>query len=157
MSNTSERRAERYERIHRQLRELVEGRSPNLVAAMATICAVLHAKMSHHFWTGFYFVEDSGRLWVGPYQGSVACQILDGQGVCARAVATREPVVVGDVNAVPDHIACDARSRSEIAIPVRKGDDVIAVFDADSDKPDQFGDADIEPLEKILSLLDPYF
>jgi len=156
VSDTSARRAERYERIFRQLRELVEGRSPNLVAAMATICAVLHAKMPHHFWTGFYFVEDAGRLLVGPYQGAVACQILDGQGVCARAAATREPVVVGDVNAVPGHIACDDRSRSEIAIPVRKGDEVIAVFDVDSDKPDQFGDADIEPLKKILSLLHPY-
>jgi putative methionine-R-sulfoxide reductase with GAF domain len=47
-------RAGRYDRIYEQLAELIEGESPSLTAAMATICAVLHHKMPHHFWTGFY-------------------------------------------------------------------------------------------------------
>ncbi len=45
---------------------------------MATICAVLHHKMPHHFWTGFYFVAAEDQLHVGPYQGPVACQVLEG-------------------------------------------------------------------------------
>ena len=64
-----ERRAARYERLYEQLRDLIEDKSPNLRAAMATICAVLHAKMQHHFWTGFYFVKSEDELHVGPYQG----------------------------------------------------------------------------------------
>ncbi|MCX7682495.1 MAG: GAF domain-containing protein, partial [Anaerolineae bacterium] len=75
-------RAGRYERIYAQLQELIEGRSPNLIAAMATICAVLHHKMPHHSWTGFYFVHHGDELHVGPYQGPVACQVLRGGGVC---------------------------------------------------------------------------
>jgi hypothetical protein len=39
------RRPARYERIYAQLRDLIEGQSPDLVAAMATMCAVLHHKM----------------------------------------------------------------------------------------------------------------
>ena len=150
-----ERRAARYERIYEQLRGLIEGKSPDLTAAMATICAVLHAKMPHHFWTGFYFVAGN-RLRVGPYQGPVACQELEGQGVCLAGVRTREPVVVPDVDAFPRHIACDARSRSEIVVPILKGGEVVAVLDVDSDKTDQFSEADVGPLERVLSLLEPY-
>ena len=150
------RRAGRYERIHAQLKDLIEGKSPSLVAAMATICAVLHHKMSHHFWTGFYFVTSDNELHVGPYQGTVACQVLRDRGVCLHCVRTKRPVVVPDVEQFPGHIACDARSKSEIVLPVMKDDQVIAVLDVDSDKLAQFDEDDVAPLAKILSLLQPY-
>ncbi len=150
------KRPARYERIYAQLQELIEDKSPNLIAAMATICAVLHAKMPHHFWTGFYFVVDENTLHVGPYQGSVACQILRDRGVCLHCARTQQAVIVPDVEQFPGHIACDARSKSEIAIPVLKGDSVAAVLDIDSDKPAQFDEDDVQPLNKILSLLQPY-
>ena len=150
-----ERRAARYKRIYEQLRGLIEGKSPDLTAAMATICAVLHAKMPHHFWTGFYFVAGD-RLHVGPYQGPVACQVLEEQGVCLEGVRAREPVVVPDVEAFPGHITCDARSKSEIVVPILKDGEVVAVLDVDSDKADQFSEADVGPLERIVSLLQPY-
>ncbi len=149
-------RAVRYERLYEQLRGLIENKSPGLQAAMATICAVLHAKMQHHFWTGFYFVESEGELHVGPYQGPVACQILKGQGVCLQGARTKEPVVVPDVEAFPGHIACDSRSKSEIVIPLVKDGHVVAVLDVDSSELNQFTEADIEPLTKILQLLNPY-
>jgi L-methionine (R)-S-oxide reductase len=136
-----ERRLARYGRIYEQLRALIEEKSPDLIAAMATICAVLHAKMPHHFWTGFYVVAGD-RLRVGPYQGPVACQVLEGRGVCLEGVRTRRPVVVADV--------------SEIVVPIFKDEQVVAVLDVDSDRVGQFGDEDVEPLQRILSLLRPY-
>ncbi len=157
------KRAARYQRIYAQLEDLVEGESPNLIAAMATICAVLHHKLNHHFWTGFYLVdppdeqgEETPLLYVGPYQGPVACQILREQGVCLHAVRTQRPVIVPDVEQFPGHIACDPRSKSEIALPVVKDGTVIAVLDVDSDKPAQFDEDDIPPLSQILTLLQPY-
>lgn len=151
-----ERRRARYERIYEQLRDLVEESSPNLIAAMATTCAVLHSKMSHHLWTGFYFVADEDELHVGPYQGPVACPVLKARGVCVHSVRTRSPVVVPDVEAFFDHIACDSRSKSEIVIPVTRNDTVVAVLDVDSHERDQFSNADVAPLERILSLLQPH-
>jgi len=151
-----EHRAARYERLTAQLSSLIEGKSPSLQAAMATICAVLHAKMKHHSWTGFYLVTDGNELHVGPYQGPVACQVLSGGGACLQAVSTGEPVVVPDVNAFPGHIACDSRSRSEIAVPLFKKDRVVAVLDIDSTALNQFTEEDITPLAKILALLSPY-
>lgn len=150
------RRPGRYERIYAQLKDLIEGKSPNLVAAMATTCAVLHHKMSHHLWTGFYFVAGPDELHVGPYQGPVACQVLRGRGVCVHSVRTRQAVVVPDVEQFPGHIACDSRSRSEIVLPVLKKDQVMAVLDVDSDKLGQFDEDDVVPLAKILGLLQPY-
>lgn len=150
------RRAGRYQRIETQLRALIQGRSPNLIAAMATICAVLHAKMPHHSWTGFYFVADEHELHVGPYQGPVACQVLRDRGVCWHCVRTGRAVVVPDVAQFPGHIACDPRSQSEIALPVVKGGRVVAVLDIDANRLAQFGEEDIAPLERILELLQPY-
>ncbi len=150
-----ERRVGRYERIHTQLQALIAGQSPNLLAAMATTCAVLHAKMPHHLWTGFYFVAGD-ELHVGPYQGAVACQVLEGGGVCLRCARTGRPIIVPDVEHFPGHIACDPRARSEIALPVMAGKRVVAVLDIDADKPAQFDEDDVPPLNKILDLLIPY-
>ncbi len=152
----AQERASRYERIFGQLRDLIEGRSPTLIAAMATICAVLHAKMPHQSWTGFYFVVGEDELHVGPYQGPAACQVLKGRGVCLHAVRTRAVVVVPNVTTFPGHIACDSRSKSEIAVPIIKDGRVVAVFDVDSNELSQFGAADAEPLARILSLLLPF-
>lgn len=148
------RRAGAYERIYAQLEPLIKEKSPNLIAAMATVCAVLHAKLRHHFWTGFYFVASDDELRVGPYQGAVACQVLKGRGVCLAAARTRAAVVVPDVEAFPSHIACDSRSKSEIVIPLVKDGHVVAVLDIDSDKPAQFDDDDVAPLQRIVGLLE---
>jgi len=151
------KRLARYERIYEQLRSLIEGKSPSRLAAMATICSVLHAKMPHHSWTGFYFVAGEGELHVGPYQGPVACQVLKDKGVCLHAVRTNTSVVVPDVRLFPGHIACDTRSRSEIVIPVRVcgTSAVFAVLDVDSDQVAMFDEEDVAPLEQIVSLLPP--
>jgi GAF domain-containing protein len=150
------RRAAAYERIQHQLEDLIRDKSPDLIAAMATIAALLHAKLRHHSWTGFYFYDGGDRLRVGPYQGPVACQVLEGRGVCLASARTGKAVVVPDVHAFPGHIACDERSKSEIVIPIMNNESVVAVLDVDSDRLAMFDEEDIAPLEGILSLLGPY-
>ncbi len=149
-----EKRARAYERLYDQLLPLIRGKSPNLVAGMATVAALLHAKLRHHFWTGFYFVAAEDELHVGPYQGSVACQVLKGRGVCLACARSGEAVVVSDVEAFPGHIACDSRSRSEIVVPLKADGRVIAVLDIDSEKLAQFDQDDVAPLARIVGLLE---
>ena len=57
-----------------------------------------------------------------------------------------------DVDKFPGHISCDARSRSEIVVPVLgpRGD-LIAVFDVDSDCLETFDAKDQQGLERLLS------
>ncbi len=143
----------RYDRIHEQLTGLLQ-KSNDRTAHMATIAAVLHHKMPHFFWTGFYLLKDEDLI-VGPYQGPVACQVLErGKGVCWAGVQRNDTVLVPDVEKFPGHIPCDSRSKSEIVLPVKDKDGtVIGVLDVDSDRPDAFDDVDAAGLEKIVDLL----
>jgi len=143
----------RYERIYKQLEELV-GKSDNPISRMATVVAVLHHKMEYFFWTGFYLMQD-GRLLVGPYQGPVACQELaKNKGVCWSGINKKETIVVADVHQFPDHIACDSRSKSEIVVPLRnRKDEIIGVLDVDSKDLASFDEIDAEWLEKIIKLI----
>lgn len=149
--------AARYERICTQLHEQLKTgpkRTTDPIARMATISALLHAKMPHFFWTGFYRLAD-GDLVVGPYQGPLACALLPPpDGVCWSGINGGATVIVPDVHAYPGHVACDARSQSEIVVPVKDlTGQTVAVFDVDSDQPDSFSEVDQEGLEKIVALV----
>jgi GAF domain-containing protein len=121
---------------------------------MATSCALLHHKMPHFFWTGFYLLRD-GALVVGPYQGPLACAVLPApEGVCWAGVRDGATLIVPDVHSFPGHVACDSRSRSEIVVPLRDAAGaVVGVLDVDSERPDAFGPVDRIGLERIVALI----
>jgi L-methionine (R)-S-oxide reductase len=147
------KKAGRYARIYGQLKDLLV-LTEDPLARMASVCAVLHHKMDHYFWTGFYLLK-GGKLIVGPYQGPVACQELEkDKGVCWAAVHRGSPVLVGDVNSFPGHISCDSRSQSEIALPVfNSAGEIVAVFDVDSDQKEAFSSVDQGALSDIMALI----
>jgi L-methionine (R)-S-oxide reductase len=155
MTTSKEHKAERYAEVAKEIAAVLDGEA-NVTARMATIGNILHHAFGHYFWTGFYMVdpEKPDELVVGPYQGSMGClRIPFGKGVCGAAAATGETQLVDDVHAFPDHIACDARSQSEIVVPVfNKAGELIAVFDVDSDQRAQFDEVDREGLEAILKV-----
>jgi GAF domain-containing protein len=148
-----EKKEGRYNRVYLQLKELLKN-SKNDIARMATVAAVLHHKMDGFFWTGFYLLRDDDLI-VGPYQGPVACQELEkNHGVCWAAINNRKTIIVPDVNKFPGHIACDPRSRSEIAIPLRnKQQKILGVLDIDSKITGNFDKTDAGNLEKIVDLI----
>jgi L-methionine (R)-S-oxide reductase len=123
------------------------------ITGMATMAALIHHAFGH-LWTGFYRVVEPGQLLrVGPYQGTMGClDIAFGRGVCGNAAAEAKTLIVPDVEKYPGHITCDARSRSEIVVPVfgRQGD-LIAVLDVDSDHLDAFNTEDARGLEQLVS------
>ncbi len=142
----------RYKRIYKQIEQLIDGCSDDN-AKMCTIAAVLHHKMDNFFWTGFYLLKN-GELTVANYQGPVACMILEkNKGVCWEGINTQKPVVVENVHEFPNHIACDARSNSEIVIPIFKEDKVVGVLDIDSKEFGNFDAVDATWLQKIVGLL----
>jgi L-methionine (R)-S-oxide reductase len=146
----SDSRHRRYHGLRQQLAAQL-AKSPDPIARMATIAALLHHKQPRFSWTGFYRLVENGDLLVGPYQGFIACPILPaGEGVCQAAVERAETVVVEDVHSFPGHIACDSRSRSEIVVPVRDAHGgIVAVLDVDSTRPAAFDAVDAEHLEVI--------
>jgi GAF domain-containing protein len=145
---------QRYQRLYNQINDLISKSSNNGISDMATVVAVLHHKMKHFFWTGFYLLQN-GKLQVGPYQGSLACINLPANtGVCWYAVNKKETVIVPDVNAFKGHIACDPRSKSEIVIPLKdKNGNIKGVLDIDSSDVDAFDKIDALWLDKIVKLV----
>ncbi|MGQ3017195.1 GAF domain-containing protein [Phenylobacterium sp.] len=146
-------KAERYAALADEIAAVLDG-EPNLTARMATVASMLAASFDHFFWTGFYVVDpDKPReLVVGPYQGTLGClRIAFGRGVCGAAAETGEIQVVEDVHAFPGHIACDARSASEIVVPVfDSAGSLIGVLDVDSDQKSAFDDVDASWLQAIV-------
>jgi GAF domain-containing protein len=110
--------------------------------------------MPHYFWTGFYTLID-GELIVGPYQGPLACQVLEKKkGVCWAGFDGKKTIVVPNVHEFPGHIACDSRSNSEIVVPlVSEDNQVWGILDVDSRKLEAFSDIDKQWLEKIVKLI----
>src|SRR3954467_6674327 len=139
-----------YGLLHAHVASVLAGMTDE-IAAMATISSLVHHAF-RHLWTGFYRVVGDRQLRVGPYQGFLGClDIQFGQGVCGRAALERHTIIVGDVSRFPGHIACDARARSEIVVPVFSRDNaLIAVFDVDSARLDSFDEEDQRGLEAIL-------
>ena len=121
------------------------------VAGMATMSSMLHHSF-RFLWTGFYRLVGPTLLRVGPYQGTLGCLDIEfGRGVCGTAAAERRTVIVPDVSRFPGHITCDARSRSEIVLPVYdRAGALIAVLDIDSDQVARFDQQDAVGLENLL-------
>lgn len=144
-------KAERYASLLPQIKALIEGES-NLVANLANISAALHEAFGF-WWVGFYLVEGD-ELVLGPFQGPVACtRIGRGRGVCGTAWQKGQTIVVEDVELFPGHIACSSASRSEIVVPMWKGDKVWGVLDIDSEKLATFDECDQEWLEKLCQMI----
>jgi len=143
----------RYLHIIEQMEGLIK-KTSDPIARMATAASLLFHKMEGFSWVGFYILRD-GELVVGPYQGPLACQVLEkNKGVCWASVNRTATIVVPDVHRFPGHIACDSRTNSEIAVTVKdKKNKIVSVLDVDSREHDHFNKLDARYLEKIASLI----
>jgi len=140
---------EKYRQILPQIAALVDGET-DWIANMANIVAVLHETFGF-WWTGFYRVEGK-ELVLGPFQGPIACtRIPFGRGVCGTAWAQDQTIIVPDVHDFPGHIACSSASKSEIVVPVRRNNQIIAVLDIDSVDYNTFDAIDRQYMEQIVS------
>lgn len=146
--------AARFGRLQGQLSGLL-AQTEEPAAHRATAAALMHHKIPQVSWTGFYRLIQ-GELVVDVYQGPLACQVLAPHvGVCWTAVDRAETVVVGDVSAFPGHLPCDARSQSELVVPIRGArGEVTGVLDIDSHQLDRFGTAERAGYESIVELLE---
>jgi L-methionine (R)-S-oxide reductase len=139
-----------YDLLERQVRELLSGES-DYIANAANFASFVYHELPDVNWAGFYFLEASGDLVLGPFAGRPACtRLASGRGVCGAAAIARETVVVDDVTTFSDHIACDAASRSEIVVPLFERDGVYGVFDIDSPSPARFSPRDRAGIERLV-------
>lgn len=126
----------------------------DLIANLSNISAILNAYMEDVNWAGFYLMKDD-ELVLGPFQGKPACiRIGIGEGVCGTAVLQRRSQMVSDVHELENHIACDSASRSELVVPIFKGEAVFGVLDIDSPSIGRFSDLERAYMEELVSLIE---
>lgn len=139
---------ERYQSLAPQIKALCS-EEPNLTANLANVSAALKEAFDF-FWVGFYLVVDANELVLGPFQGPVACtRIQKGKGVCGSAWEQNKTLVVADVDAFPGHIACSSLSKSEVVVPIRKNNQVVAILDVDSKALNDFDAVDEKELNNL--------
>lgn len=142
---------EHWDELLDRARALLHGES-NPIANAANLSALIFCSLKDLNWAGFYFAEGE-ELIVGPFQGLPACvRIPFGRGVCGTAARDRQTQRVADVHAFDGHIACDVNSRSEIVVPLVRGDRVIGVLDIDSPVPDRFDAEDQAGFEALAAI-----
>ena len=144
-------KADLYGQLAEQAKALLHDEHDRIANA-ANLSSLIFNQVPDLNWAGFYFF-DGTELVVGPFQGKPACvRIPMGKGVCGTAAQTRETQVVEDVNAFAGHIACDPDSRSEIVVPLYRGEELVGVLDVDSPNPGRFDDEDREGMERLARI-----
>jgi L-methionine (R)-S-oxide reductase len=142
-----------YEALVPQIQALVSSETDS-TANLANIAAALKEAFDF-FWVGFYLKKEN-QLVLGPFQGPIACTRINfNRGVCGHCYTTKATVIVPDVEAFPNHIACSSASKSEIVLPAfdKKGN-VFLVLDVDSDVLDDFSEVDRVGLEQVMRIIE---
>ena len=143
---------ERYRLLTSQLKSLLT-KNDNLISNLSNCTAAIKNVFDKVSWVGFYLF-DGEKLYLGPFQGKVACTTIEmGKGVCGTAASRKESIIVTDVHKFPGHIACDSGSRSEIVVPILRRDSLIGVLDLDSYDFNSFDETDKKYLEEICKFL----
>ena len=128
--------------------------APTPLAKLSNAAALLNVYLDNINWVGFYLAEGE-RLTLGPFQGLPACDtILLTQGVCGKAATTQSIQRVDDVHQFPGHIACDAKSQSEIVLPIMQQDQLYAVLDIDAPVKGRFDQKDELYLSQVVKILE---
>jgi len=141
-----------YRDLAQQLKGLLHGET-DAIANAANTAALVFTTLPDLNWAGFYFLRQPDELVLGPFQGKPACvRIAVGRGVCGAAVQERRTMRIEDVHAFADHIACDSASRSELVVPLFRGEEVIGVLDLDAPIPARFDANDQRGIEAIAAL-----
>jgi len=143
---------ERYRLLNSQIKSLLV-KEDKLISNLSNFAAALKDAFEKVSWVGFYLF-DGQKLYLGPFQGNVACTNIEiGKGVCGTSAARRETIIVPDINEFPGHISCDRNSKSEMVVPLIQNDRLLGVLDLDSYKYNAFSKTDEEYLEEICKFL----
>ncbi len=124
-------------------------------AALQEVCRFLRESFRHYRWVGVYRVEGTELVldaWDGP-AATEHTRIPIERGVCGRAVRENRTVVVDDVRAAPEYLACFLETRAEVVVPIREGDRVVGEIDIDGNEVGAFDRTDGTFLEQVARRL----
>ncbi|HUF67594.1 MAG TPA: GAF domain-containing protein [Longimicrobiales bacterium] len=129
-------------------------------AILRQMVKLIKASDTDYHFVGVYLLNaDDKELWLHNYVGTPTdhAKIAVGQGVCGTAVAEKENQNVPDVSQVENYLACSPKTKSELVVLIRAGDEIFGQFDIDSRELNAFSKEDQEHLEMIADKLAEVF
>ena len=114
----------------------------------------LDKEVPYYNWTGFYFMNDEKQqLEIGPYVGAYTDHtvIPYGRGICGQVAVSGKTFEVPDVHAQDNYLACSLATKSEIVVPIYKGENLVGQIDIDSHELDPFTQEDHNLLEAVAN------
>jgi L-methionine (R)-S-oxide reductase len=124
-------------------------------SALAEVCRFLRASFAHYRWVGVYRLEGRTLVldaWDGP-AATEHVRIPLERGICGQAARENRTVVVDDVRAAAEYLACFRETRAEIVVPVRDGDRVVGEIDIDGTTVGAYDASDARFLEAVARAL----
>jgi L-methionine (R)-S-oxide reductase len=109
---------------------------------------------------GVYLLNpDEQVLWLHNYMGDSTehARIDVGQGVCGTAVAEKKNQNVGDVSQIENYLACSPKTKAEMVILIRAGDEIFGQIDMDARSKNAFTSEDQEAVELVADKLAEVF
>jgi GAF domain-containing protein len=124
------------------------------IEAMTRAVEILKNRVPYYTWVGVYLLSGE-ELILGPFLGAPSphTRIPLGRGICGAAASEKRTIIVDDVTSDPRYLACSLDTRSEIVVPITRGDHVIGEIDIDSDTASAFGERDRSMLEEVAQVL----
>lgn len=125
--------------------------------ALKEVCRFLQQSFSHYPWVGVYRLEGPSLVldaWEGPRATEHTRIPLD-RGVCGQAAREDRTVLVDDVNADPNYLACFLETRAEIVVPIHYEGAVVGEIDIDANVVKAFDASDRRFLESVAAKLGP--
>jgi GAF domain-containing protein len=116
----------------------------------------LDEEVSYYNWTGFYFMNDEKQqLEIGPYVGAYTDHVVIpyGRGICGQVAVSGKTFEVPDVHAQDNYLACSLATKSEIVVPIYKGENLVGQIDIDSHQLDPFNQEDHDLLEAVANFV----
>lgn len=142
-------------RIVRQLQEMRTG-GYLADAIMREAVKQLKAADARYNFVGIYMLNPGeNELWLHNYSGEPTehARIPVGRGVCGTAVAEKENQNVGDVTQVGNYLSCSPRTRSELVVLIRNGNEIFGQIDIDAREVNAFSADDQAAIEQVCAKL----
>jgi len=123
--------------------------------ALKEVCRFLNSSFAHYPWVGIYRLEGT-TLVLDAWEGAQATEhtrIPLERGICGQAAREGHTVIVDDVNADPNYLACFLETRAEIVVPIRHDGQVVGEIDIDGNAVRAFDASDRRFLESVAAKL----
>ena len=133
------------ESLKPRIKDILKQDNLGIDKRLREVCSILQKDVATYDWVGFYFKNgDKRELILKAYAGEPTDHIIIpfGKGICGQVAESNHNIVVDDVAAQDNYIACSIYVKSEVVIPLFVGGQNIGQIDIDSHTKNAFSKED---------------